>query len=90
MLRKGLTDTGRQRLRDSAMLHKPWRFATGPRSEVGRAQSRKNGKRRQTGELSVRQVQAMTADAMSLVKSMAKLRRTMQLPSANIGDASCD
>ena len=34
-----LTEAGRQRLREAALLHKPWKHATGPRIAAGRAQA---------------------------------------------------
>lgn len=46
--RRGLTAEGRERLRQAALLHKPWRFATGPVTAAGKARSRLNA--RKTGE----------------------------------------
>lgn len=55
-LRQGLTDAGREKLRQAACLHQPWRFSTGPKTKDGKAQSRINGKKRQLGPLSVREI----------------------------------
>ena len=53
--RKGLTEAGRQRLRESARRNQPWKHSTGPKTEQGRLQSVRNGKVRQKGNVSVRE-----------------------------------
>jgi hypothetical protein len=73
-LRRGLTEAGRQRLRESALRHEPWRFATGPKTPEGKARSAANGKKRQLGPRSVRQVRAELADLRGLLAEMRAAR----------------
>ena len=75
--RKGLSDEGRQTLRDAAIQNRPWTHSTGPRTVAGKARVAMNGKVRQSGELSAREVLAATADDRALVQEMAKLRRSL-------------
>jgi hypothetical protein len=70
MKRKGLTPQGREKLHQTAMLHQPWRFSTGPRTPAGKAQAALNGKRRQLGIRSVREIKADLADVRSLLREM--------------------
>ena len=43
--RRGLTDAGRQRLRDAAREHRPWQHSTGPRTPEGKRRSRGNARK---------------------------------------------
>ena len=52
--RKGLTLEGRERLRQSALKHRPWQHSTGPRTAEGKAKVALNAKKRQVEEVSVR------------------------------------
>jgi hypothetical protein len=67
---KGLTPQGREKLRQSALLHQPWRCSTGPRTPAGKAQAALNGKRRQLGVRSVREIKADLADVHNLLRDM--------------------
>jgi hypothetical protein len=67
---KGLTPHGREKLRQSALLHQPWRYSTGPRSSAGKARVALNGKRRQVGIRSIREIKADLADVRSLLREM--------------------
>jgi hypothetical protein len=67
---KGLSPQGREKLRQSALLHRPWRYSTGPRTPAGKAQAALNGKRRQLGVRSVREIKADLADVRSLLREM--------------------
>ena len=69
-LRQGLTEAGRQRLRESALLHKPWEHATGPRTPAGKTRSAANGRKRQLGPRSVRQIRRDLADLRGLLQDM--------------------
>jgi hypothetical protein len=71
---KGLSPQGREKLRQSAFLHQPWRFSTGPRTPAGKAQAALNGKRRQLGIRSVREIKADLADVRSLLREMRESR----------------
>jgi hypothetical protein len=73
--RKGLTPAGQQRLRESAVHHRPWRFATGPRTAAGKARSAANGKSRQQGPCSVRQIRRDLADLRALLQEMRDARQ---------------
>lgn len=75
--RKGLTATGRQRLREAALAKRPWDRSTGPRTLAGKARSAANGKLRQTRELSVRELREQTADVRALIKEMGRSRRLL-------------
>lgn len=73
-LRKGLTDAGRQRLRETALRHKPWKHSTGPKTPEGKAQVIENGKKRQLGPRSVREIQADMAGLRDLLEDMRATR----------------
>jgi hypothetical protein len=75
--RKKLPASTRERLRAAALRHRPWQYSTGPRTVAGKAISAANGRRRQTGPLSVRQRRALTADHAKFANVMAELRRTV-------------
>jgi len=56
--RRGITEEGRQRLRESALAHKPWEHSSGPKTPWGKYYSAWNGKVLQKGEYSVREARA--------------------------------
>jgi hypothetical protein len=72
--RAGLSEEGRERLRQTALLHQPWRFSTGPRTAPGKARSAANGRIRQFGPRSVRQVRADLAGLRDLLREMREAR----------------
>jgi hypothetical protein len=76
--RGALTDDGREKLREAARRHQPWKFSTGPRTPAGKARVALNGRARQKGKYSVRQKRALTAEASALINRMAALRRQLQ------------
>lgn len=65
-----LTPDGRERLRQTALRNKPWRFSTGPRTPEGKATSALNGKKRQLGPRSVREIRSDLAGLRDLLKQM--------------------
>ena len=74
-LKRGpLTEAGRERMRQSALAHRPWEHTTGPKTEAGKARSSQNSKLRQKGPLSFRGKIAELAEEWALMKSMAALR----------------
>jgi hypothetical protein len=73
-LRKGLTPQGRERLRLAALQHQPWRFSTGPRGDEGKARAAQNGRWRQQGPVSLRQVRAGLAELRGLLEEMRSCR----------------
>src|SRR5437762_12387530 len=68
--RKGLTPEGRERLRQSALKHKPWRLSTAPRTPEGKAQVALNGKSRQLGLCSGREARADVAELRGLLPQL--------------------
>ena len=75
---KGFTPEGLERLRAAALRHQPWRFATGPRTEAGKAVAARNGKKRQLGPLSVRELLSELADLRTLAGEMVEARRLVR------------
>jgi hypothetical protein len=69
-----LTPEGRSRLRQSALVNRPWLRSTGPRTVAGKARVAENGKRRLGGEPSARGVRRQLAALGGLATSMAELR----------------
>jgi hypothetical protein len=72
--RRGLTPEGRERLRQSALANRPWEHATGPRTAAGKSQAARNGKVRQKGAQSVREVKALLGGLDALIGAMAAAR----------------
>jgi hypothetical protein len=68
--RRGLSPEGRERVRAAALAHQPWRFSTGPRTPAGKARAAANGKARQKGDLSVRELRAELAEVNRLIGEM--------------------
>jgi hypothetical protein len=64
-----------ERLRQAALRIRPWEHATGPTSPQGKAQSVINGKRRQLGPRSVREVRSELAQVRALIGAMREARR---------------
>jgi hypothetical protein len=75
--RKGLTPEGRERLRQAAIKNQPWRFSTGPRTAAGKAKMILNGKKRQLGPRSVREVRAELAGLRALLRDMQTTRAAL-------------
>ena len=76
-MRKGLTPEGRERLRQAAIAKKPWIYSTGPRTQAGKAQSVINGKCRQLGIFSVRELRRELAKYQKLTQEMAGTRAAL-------------
>lgn len=73
--RKGLSPEGRERIREAIFLHQPWRSTTGPRTPEGKARSAANGKVRQKGAMSVREMRAELAEFSQLIQGMSATRK---------------
>ncbi len=71
---KGLTPEGRQRLREAAHRNRPWEHTTGPRTPEGKAKVALNGKKRQTGAVSRRELRNELCDIHVLLAGMAASR----------------
>jgi hypothetical protein len=76
--RRGLTPEGREQLRQAALRNKPWRHSTGPRTPEGKARAAANGRRRQCGPLSIRQLDAQLADLATFANSMVETRALLE------------
>ncbi len=68
---------GLDRLRASAMATRPWELTCGPRTAEGKARSSQNGRVRQRGEKSVRELRAELADVFTLMNEMTEARRSL-------------
>src|SRR4051812_39756652 len=73
-LRRGLTDAGRERLRQAALANRPWEASTGPRTPEGKARAAANGKLGQKGPKSVRELRAELAEVHNLTEAMRAVR----------------
>ena len=73
--RKGLTPEGREKLRQSALKHRPWRYSTGPRTVEGKARVALAAKKRKAGELSLRELQRQLADVNRLFDGLVTARQ---------------
>lgn len=69
-----LTEAGRDRLRKAAIAHRPWRFASGPKTDAGKARAAQNGKARQSGPKSVREVRDELSEIRDLLREMKSTR----------------
>jgi hypothetical protein len=69
-----LTDAGRQRLWAAALRYRPWQHATGPTTAAGKEQVKRNGKKRQLGPRSTREILADLADLRVLVRDLRACR----------------
>ena len=76
--RRGLTAAGRERLRQAALVNRPWEFSTGPRTVEGRARAAQNGAYRQQGQQSGREVRRLLAGLAALIGDMVALRRSLK------------
>jgi hypothetical protein len=74
-LSRGLSAAGRERLRATALANRPWEHSTGPRTAAGKAAAARNGKVRQLGPRSVREIRAELADLGALVQAMRDARQ---------------
>ena len=77
-LRGPLTSAGRQRLRQAALVGRPWLHSTGPKSVAGKARVAENGKIRLGGAPSARELRRQLAALGNLAAEMAELRRLAQ------------
>lgn len=73
-----LTEAGRQRLREAALKNCPWEHSTGPTSPAGKRRAAANGKARQRGPQSVRELRAELAPVRALLAHMVALRRAVE------------
>jgi hypothetical protein len=74
-MRKGLTPDGRERLRAAALANRPWLHSSGPKTTEGKRASAANGKARQRGPVSVRELRAELAGFNAVLSMMRAGRR---------------
>lgn len=70
-----LTAAGLERLREVALSNRPWARSTGSRTPEGKAAAARNGKVRQKGERSIREVRHALAEVTGLVGDLVAVRR---------------
>jgi hypothetical protein len=69
------TAAGLERLRQAALANRPWERSTGPRTAVGKAVAARNGKSRQRGECSEREVRRSLGEVTGLIGDLVAGRR---------------
>jgi hypothetical protein len=69
--KRTVTDETRARWRAAALKNQPSRHSTGPKTPAGKAQAVRNGKKRQTGELSYRELRALAKQMRAFVRQSA-------------------
>ena len=72
--RPDLTEAGRERLRAAALANRPWLHSTGPRTAEGKRVCSRNGRGRQAGERSVRELRRELAVVAESVASLARAK----------------
>ena len=60
------------RMRDAINIKKPWQLSTGPRTPAGKAIVARNGKKRQIGPRSIREIRADICGIMCLIEANKK------------------
>ena len=74
---KSWSPEGLERLRAAALATRPWKLTRGPKTADGKARSARNGRVRQKGEKSVRELRAELVEVFSLINQMAAARRSV-------------
>jgi hypothetical protein len=69
-----LSAAGLERLRAAALRDRPWRHATGPKTAAGKARVTENGKKRQIGPQSVRELRAELAEIGAWLRDLGAFR----------------
>ena len=75
--RGALSLESRQRLRVAAFKNQPWQRSTGPRTPAGKAKVARNGKLRQIGPRSIREIRAYLRDIMGLIEEAREIRESV-------------
>jgi hypothetical protein len=70
-----LTPAGRERLRQTALRFRPWRFSTGPKTAAGKLAAARNGKKSQRHAVSVSEQRALRKDVERMLAAMAGCRQ---------------
>ena len=87
-LRRGLSEAGRDRLREAVLNLRPWELSTGPRSVAGKAIAAANGKRRQKGRYSVRELRQHRQALEARLEPLKQARRTVLATLSQLGRSS--
>jgi hypothetical protein len=74
---RGHTPAGLERLRGCARRDRPWEHSTGPRTAAGKAKAAANGRARQKGLKSVREIRAEVAGLRDLLADMRAACQTV-------------
>jgi hypothetical protein len=74
---RGFTPEGLEKIRATTLATQPWRYTTGPKTSEGKARSARNGRFRQKGEKSARELRAELADVATLMNKMTEARRSL-------------
>jgi hypothetical protein len=83
---RGFTAEGLERLRQAALRTQPWRHSTGPRTAAGKVRSAANGRVRQKGPVSVRELRAELAGLHDLAREMAAARARLAGGGSSVTD----
>ena len=75
--RPPLSLESRQRLRVAAYMNQPWQRSTGPRTPAGKAKVALNGKLRQIGPRSIREIRAYLRGIMRLIEEAREIRESV-------------
>jgi hypothetical protein len=76
---RALTAEGLERLRAAALRHQPWRWACGPKTSAGKLQSVTNGKKRQKGSRSLREIRGDLAELRQWLQELRETRRKTEV-----------
>lgn len=77
MKRGPLSLESRNRIRVAINKNKPWQRSTGPQTPAGKAKVARNGKTRQIGPRSIREIRADLCEIMCLIEVIRKSRRAV-------------
>ena len=73
-----LTEEGLSRLREAALENRPWEKSTGPKTAEGKAKAAANGRARQRGQKSRRQIRKEVMAGVVQIDELAALRHSLE------------
>lgn len=77
--RRGLSAEGREKLRLAALRNEPWQHSTGTRTPAGKATAVINGKKRQDGLVSLRELKADMRVLRAMLRDMKESQQSVGL-----------
>ena len=89
-LRSPLSEHSRQKLRDAAIVHKPWRHTTGPRTDTGKKRVAGNARKPASSGDETPAVDPTLVNAAALLKRVAALRKGCYVDVESIQIVQCD